>query len=226
MNEPDPQTESRTERRSYLIEVLTAIVLGLATVGAAFAGYQSSLYGGASLDQYNIGVAKTNDANAKMLEASQGYTFDMITWMEWQSRMISADKQDGAQAKLDGEIAKEIEDDFMEERLKEALIWSDKESEKKKTFVHPTESPEYAAALFAETFDLEDQSKRAIAGARRANETGDHFTLITVLFTIVLFFGGIATVFKHQPVKLAMLLMSVLLLCVTAVKLFMLPMAG
>lgn len=226
MDEANQPTEAKAERRSYGIEVITAIVLGLATVGAAFAGYQSSLYGGESLDNYNIGVAKVSESNAKVLEASQGYTFDMITWMEWESRTISAEKQDGAQAKIDGEIAQAIEDDFMEERLKDALKWSSAETIKTKKFVHPTESPEYAMQLFGESFELQDSSKKAIDDARRANRTGDQFTLTTVLFTIVLFFGGIATVFRHVPVKLAMLVLSVALLGVTAVKLFSLPFAG
>lgn len=226
MQESTESTAAADSKRGYIIEIVTAVVLGLATVGAAFAAYQASLCDGNTLDRYNEGIAKITESSAKQLEAAQSYTFDMITWMEWQSRKISADKQDGPQAKIDGEIAQEIEDDFMEERLKQALIWSDNETVKQKKYVHPTESPDYAMDLFADTFALQDESKKAIEQAKRANDLGDQFTLTTVLFTIVMFFSGIATVFKRDAVKMTMLVLATLLLVATAAKLFMLPMAG
>ncbi len=215
-----------SDRRGYLIEVVTAILLGLATLGAAYAAYQASLYDGNSLDRYSEAIAKTAETSGKQLEAQGGFTLDMITWMEWQSRVIASGSENSAQAKADEVIAQSIYDDFMEERLKDALDWSDKESKAQKKFVHPTESPDYGLALFSDAFENQEQATNAMKAARKANDIGDRFTLLTVLYTIALFFAGIATVFKRDPVKLALLGMGVALFLFTTAKLAMLPAAG
>ncbi len=214
------------EKRGYMIEVITAILLGLATLSAAYAAYQASLYDGNSLDKYSDGITKSSEASGKALEAQGGFTLDMITWMEWQSRVISSTEPGNVQAKADGLIAENIYNDFMEERLKVALEWSDKQSEGKKDFVHPTESPEYAAELFSGAIESQEQAALAIKEARKANDIGDQFTLVTVFYTIVLFFAGIATVFKRDPVKFALLGMGIVLFLFSTVKMLGLPAAG
>jgi len=219
-------SEARAERRGYVIELVTALVIGAATVGAAWATYQESLYSGQSLDRYNEAIAKLEDSNTKNLEALQGYSFDMITWMEWQNHTIAADKSTGPAAKVEKEIADTIFADFMEERMRDALAWAEEESQKQKKVVHPTDSDEYAMSLFGDTFQVREESDQAIEAARKASEVGDQYTLITVFFTIVLFFAGIATVFKRDPIKVAMLIMAVVILVGTGIMLIGQPVAG
>lgn len=220
------ESSAPSDRKGYVIELLTALIIGAATVGAAWATYQESLYSGESLDRYNVGIAKLNDANTLNLEANNGFTFDMITWMEWESRTIAAESLRGDAAKVEREIADAISQDFMEERMKDALSWAKEETKNQKTLVHPTDSDTYAMALFGDTFQAREESDQAIDSARKASATGDQYTLITVFFTIVLFFAGIATVFKRDPIKLAMLVMAVLLLVGTGIRMFGLPVAG
>ncbi len=210
-------TDAQRERRSYIIEILTAILLGLASIGAAYAAYQASLYDGNSLDKYSEGISKAGEASGKQLEAQGGFTLDMITWMEWQSRIIANGPNDV--------VAQSIYDDFMEERLKLALEWSEKES-KGKTYAHPMDSPDYAVELFSPAITVQETSAAAMAEARKANDTGDQFTFVTVLYTIVLFFAGIATVFKRDPVKLSLLVMGLALFVLSTFKLLQLPAAS
>ena len=139
---------------------------------------------------------------------------------------MASERGTGDKAKVDAEIAQSIEEEFMEDRLKEALVWADEESAKKKTRVHPTDSDAYALELFGEALDTEAESTKMFEKARKANDMGDKFTLITVYFTIVLFFSGITTAFKRDPVKLTMLALSAVFLAYTTVKLFQLPAAG
>lgn len=70
-SESNSATDAKVERRSYLIEMVTAILLGLATVGAAYAAYQASLYDGNSLDRYSEGISKSAEASGKQLEARE-----------------------------------------------------------------------------------------------------------------------------------------------------------
>lgn len=211
------------EKRAYLLEVLTAIVLGLGTTGAAYAAYQASLYDGNSLDAYTEGLLKSSDASKMTLEAQNNFTYDMITWMQWQGHIVAAEKLSGKEAEVEQALADSVATDFIEERLKLAMEWSDKESAKQGKFISPLESEDYALELFAEAFDTEAAMKATIEKARKANNTGDEYTLLTVLFTISLFFAGIATVFKRDPVKIALLGAGAVTLTFTAIRLFGLP---
>lgn len=62
-------SEARAERRGFVIELVTALVIGAATVGAAWETFQETLYSGQSLDRYNEAIAKLADSNTKNLEA-------------------------------------------------------------------------------------------------------------------------------------------------------------
>lgn len=226
MSNEKTNDELRAEKRETTLEIVTAIVLGIATMGAAFAAYQASLYSGSSLDHYSMSLTKSSSANAKTLEASQNFTYDMITWLEYEARLISASKGEGAQAKVDGEVAKEIERDFLEDRMKEALAWSKKQSRKTGKQVHPTDSEDYAIALLGEAVDTETQQDAEIEKARKDNSTGDKFTLSTVLFTIVLFFTGIAAVMRRLPIKTVLISIATLFLGFALIHLLSLPLAG
>lgn len=218
--------DKQLEKRETILEVVTAVVLGIATMGAAFAAYQSSLYNGSSLDHYSMSLVKSSSANAQTLEAAQNFTYDMITWLEWKSRQVSAAKGEGNQAKVDNEVAQTIERDFMEDRMKSAIAWAKNESAKNGQLVHPTDSEEYALALMAEAFDTEIEQEAEIEKARKDSSTGDKFTLSTVLFTIVLFFTGIAAVFKRLGLKTVMISIAVVFLLVSLVHILSLPLAG
>jgi len=221
---PDPVAAA--ERRSTIIEVITAILLGLATIGAAYAAYQASLYDGNSLENYSIGISKTAEGSGKDAQAMQVLMTDMNLWMEWQSRMISADKNDGAQAKIDKEIADTIENNFMSAELQEAIIWSVEESEKQKKHIDYTDNEAYALSIFSDSLDFEDKAAAAFATAGKQNGIGDKYMFVTVLFAIVLFFAGIALVFKREGVKLTIILIAAGLFVFSLVRLLGLPPAS
>lgn len=226
MNTQINAAELRTEKRETLLEIVTAIVLGIATIGAAFAAYQASLYSGSSLDHYSMSLVKTANANAQTLEASQSFIYDMITWLEYESRTISASKGAGIQAKVDGEVAKVIEKDFLEDRMKAAIAWAKEESKKSAIRLHPTDSEDYAMELLGGAVDTETEQVAEIEKARKDNSTGDKFTLSTVLFTIVLFFTGIAAVMRRLGIRTVLISIATLFLAFAVVHLLSLPLAG
>jgi hypothetical protein len=70
-----------------------------------------------------------------------------------------------------------------------------------------------------------NERNQALKRAILYGDIGDQFTLMSVLFAMVLFFTGIAAVFKREPVKIALLSLDALLLIVTATRMLMLPAA-
>jgi hypothetical protein len=61
------------------------------------------------------------------------------------------------------------------------------------------------------------------AEATQANQTADNYVLLTVIFAMVLFFGGISGKFKSRMVDLAMLILAYVLFTVGVVVMLRYP---
>jgi hypothetical protein len=61
--------------------------------------------------------------------------------------------------------------------------------------------------------------------ARKANETSDTSLLLTVLFSVALFLGGITAAFKTRRIRGIVLVLSVMTITAAAIFLAFLPMA-
>ncbi|MBX7132803.1 MAG: hypothetical protein K1X67_09025 [Fimbriimonadaceae bacterium] len=223
--ETSPRSDAaRLDHRSYVLEVLLAIVLGLSTVGAAYAAYQASRYDGNALAAYSESLAKTNDTNAAELRAAQRLTMDMLGFNQFKALQLAT-----AQAKTpaDQQTVYAISVVFQEESFSgtfaKAVQWSEDEYEKKKQVVSPADYEPYVKELEAPALAIRKERESALDDARSFGDLGDQFTLMTVLFTIVLFFTGIAAVFKRDPVKITLLVAASVLLVATAARLFTLP---
>ncbi len=222
---PSPNAQ-RIDHRSYVLEVLLAVVLGLSTVGAAYAAYQAARYDGNALDAYSDSLVKTNDTNAAELQASQKLTMDMLSFNQFKALQLAT-----AQAKTPEDqqtvyaISVVFQDESFSGTFAKAVKWSEDTYEQKKEVVSPAKYEPYVKELEAPALEIRKQRDVALDTARNFGEMGDQFTLMTVLFTIVLFFTGIAAVFKRDPVKITLLVAASVLLLATAARLFTLPAA-
>ena len=70
------------ELRDYKLDVVGAIVLGITTALAAFAAYQSALWGGNQATAYTQAISTLGDANREMLKGVQERSFDTTVWIE------------------------------------------------------------------------------------------------------------------------------------------------
>lgn len=80
--------------------------------------------------------------------------------------------------------------------------------------------------LLGGAVDTETEQVAEIEKARKDNSTGDKFTLSTVLFTIVLFFTGIAAVMRRLGIRTVLISIATLFLAFAVVHLLSLPLAG
>ena len=65
------------------LEVVATVLLGLGTILAAFAAYQSALWGGNCLTAYNQAVIKFGDANREYLNGALATSFDTMVYLEY-----------------------------------------------------------------------------------------------------------------------------------------------
>lgn len=76
------EKQSLINRLKEHVELCTAALLGLATLGAAYAAYQSALWNGNMIASYNSGIVKFGEANREYLRGSMDISFDTMIYLE------------------------------------------------------------------------------------------------------------------------------------------------
>ncbi|HBS89013.1 MAG: hypothetical protein A2W91_06175 [Bacteroidetes bacterium GWF2_38_335] len=92
-------------------------------------------------------------------------------------------------------------------------------------FFTPIYCQKYTEALTKEVDSLYVKGEEYTALGRQHNETGDTYMLLTVLFTIVLFFAGITMALKQPSIKFVFILISIGMLVISTIWMVQLPMA-
>lgn len=238
------------------LELVATILLGLGTILAAFAAYQSALWGGNCLTAYNQAVIKFGDANREYLNGALATSFDTMVYLEYLredarteadvDKMISKDmvraiawadqsydtKIDALESGQEAKIEDTLEAKWEEfDELEEGSAEQDKilaeifELESKIAYLPFLESPRYRASRRAPGDNLAKEAQAKMEEGIRANGIGDAFTLVTVYFTISLFFAGLAAVLRKDQTRVALLGLSGLVFLLSVIRMLLLPFA-
>ncbi len=78
----DMADDDKDSRRDNILDLTGAVVLALTTALAAFAAYESSLWGGNQATAYTQATITLGEANRELLHASQERAFDTAVWLE------------------------------------------------------------------------------------------------------------------------------------------------
>ena len=182
------------------IEVVAAILLGLAGILTAYAAFQGALEDGNSLDKYTLSAKLTSDANGYYSDGKQQFGQDLALFTQFQILVETGDES----------TAQVLSDNFFSPELKTAYdAWFAMGDASPAT---PLDMDEYVLQDYIEGDALSEESDAAFAEAQKANEDGDKFELATVFLAVALFLAGIASLLKARAVQVAMLLASVVLI--------------
>lgn len=108
---------------------------------------------------------------------------------------------------------------------KPAATATEDEDEEGLDFTTPKDAAEYHRSLFKDADARRKESNAKFAEGQKANQTGDKFTLMTVLFTISLFFGGLAATIKRFRIRVVFVGVALVVLVAVAVSMVGLPRA-
>ena len=192
------KASAREQRVKEGIEFGATVLMAVAAILTAWAAFQSTKWSGVQADNYSAAsAARTESAKATTLAATQR-SIDAETFLSWLSA-YSADLKSGAvdpagaydpdAATLSGFIA----DRFRPEFLPAFDAWiASRPVVNDEAAGTPLELPEYQleASAIADQFEADASAKTATA--RDANQRGDNYVLLTVLFATALFFAGIS----------------------------------
>lgn len=211
--------ESAESSKTFdLFELCVALLLGFSAIGAAVASHQAGLWGGQSVEGYGESAAMTTRASTTYNDELTTYIQDtqvdtrakeliwealeirneeraerlkqVASWLyvsqlsepAYAALKLPPLKKDNSDPSVEGIVEGEEGFSFSDETLERALNIDLGEDYVEKVF--STSGEEFEAA--AKRFDV----------GRKANSTGDQFSLAGVILTVALFFGGLALVFK------------------------------
>ncbi|MDI1344178.1 MAG: hypothetical protein PSV22_08790 [Pseudolabrys sp.] len=186
-------------------EVIIAILLGVVSIGTAYASYESSLYGGQQAQAYTNGTNFSTEAESLYLEGNQQYVQDSQLWQTLTELRLDIANPDpaiseAAQIKYDTVYFQSVSDDFGA-----AIERADAENTANPDFyVDPSNDEEYQATLFGDYSDMKTKAEKTIAEGDLANTYGDRLTLATVIMAVSLFLLGIGAVVSAFRIKLIM----------------------
>jgi hypothetical protein len=199
--------------KSDWIELLAALLLALATIAAAWCAYQSTRWGGVQADSYaRAGAARQESVRA----SSRAFALTVIDVQVFQSWI-------GAKNAADDRLSAFYEARFRPEFLPAFQAWLASAPAGTIPPGTPFALPAYQLAEQTRSDDLSSQAEAFTAEARAANQTGDDFVLLAVIFASVLFFAGVGTKFRGYRVRVVMVAFAVGLFGLALIFVFSLP---
>ncbi len=208
--ESGPQDDSSARSpvphdRSRTAEMISAVVLSLATVLAAWSAFQSAKWSGVQSIRFSQAAALRTESVRASTTAGQQTQIDVAVFSQWVN----------AYAAKDTRLADFYFERFRAEFKPAVNAWlATKPLQNPGAPASPFSMPEYKLAATAKANDLRDSAEEHTTLALRANQNSDNYVLLTVLFASTLLFAGLAPKFTAAGVQTVMGALSVTLLFV------------
>ncbi|MCH0540411.1 hypothetical protein I3F58_12685 [Streptomyces sp. MUM 203J] len=180
-------------------EFTLAVILALAAVGTAWAGFQSQKWGGVQANSFAAASAARTESTRQSTEAGQFLTIDVIMFTQWLTALneeILADpskRPEGEYVPDPDSVSGLLFTRFRSEFKPAVNAWlktrplTDPDAPST-----PFSMPEYQLATLAEAVKELKEAERLSAKARQSNQRSDNYVLTAVLFALVLFFASVA----------------------------------
>ena len=214
-DEPPPaggMTEATPAERR--LELVSTVLLALATVATAWAAYQSRQWTGEQAQGYSRATAGRITANRVAAVANRQGQIDVATFIAW----VDAHEQHRAG------LADFYRARFRAEFKPPFAAWlAAKPFGNAAAPPTPFAMPQYRLKASAEAERLEVAAAADSQQAKAANERADNYMLAVVLFASALFFAGISTRLKTERTRTAILGLGCVVLVGTVIWLSTLP---
>jgi hypothetical protein len=203
-----------TRRAHRWAEVLTAILLALATVATAWAGYQSSRWHGRQAESAGSSVAQRLEATRTAADANRQVQIDVATFTEWVDAHLEGDAERAA---------------FYRRRFRPEFVpafdaWlAQRPFTDSAAALSPFAVPQYRLAALEQVDRLEAEAAAAADQVKTDIQRADNYLLAVVLFAAALFFAGISTRLQTARARIAVLGLGCVVFVATAIWLATFP---
>lgn len=186
----------RESSRKRKIEVYVAFLMAFATIGAAWASYESSRWGTVQTANFVGANAARVDSTTLSTRGGQEVQIDVALFFQAANAFAAGDMD-----LLDFYVERfrpEFRPAFDAWLAMEPLANPDAANT-------PFELPEYMLPEFTESDALVAEAEEATARAATANQRSDNYVLATVVFAAILLFAGISSMFRAEKVRFAVI---------------------
>ncbi|MFC8730834.1 hypothetical protein ACFT5B_00050 [Luteimicrobium sp. NPDC057192] len=206
--------EAPEERRARLRETITVIVLSVTAILTAWSGFEASKWGGAMSIAFSQASSARIEASRDASEASAAKQIDVSTFALFVQAYSTGNTQ--LETFAENRMADRFKPAFQEWLAAKPL----KNPDAPKT---PFELPSYVPPGQKEAVAADKRADVLFQVALRNNQRGDNYTILTVLFALVLFFAAFSGRFKAVRTQWTMLGGALVLLTVGVVLLASYP---
>jgi hypothetical protein len=169
---PDNGSEQEREGKSAA-DILTVFLLSLIAVLTAWCGFESSKWGGEMSIAFSQASSARIQSTAAEAQANAARQYDLTVYTQW---VLAVEAQD-----TDLQV-------FIEERFSpEFAVAFDAWENGGREALGPFAVPEYVPPGTLESVALAERADAKFDEALEYNQRGDNYTLLTVLFALVLF---------------------------------------
>lgn len=196
-------SQDAPDLRRSRAELVVTVILSIATVLTAWSAFQATKWGGEMSLQFSAANAARTFAVEASNTANAQTTIDVTLFAEWASAV--ANEQDELAAFLEARFREEFRPAFAAWLATEPLVAPDAPAS-------PFDMAAYVVAARLEADALVAEADDASQAARDANQRGDNYVLLSVLFASVLFFAGVSTKTNSFMTQIALTTLSAVLL--------------
>ncbi|MFV0533777.1 MAG: hypothetical protein ACK5MR_09005 [Cumulibacter sp.] len=173
-----PSAEGDSEREKSVREIILVVLMSITAVLTAWSGFQASKWGGEMSIAFSEASSARVQASTHEGTARDARQFDLTIYSEW---VVAT--QTG-----EDEFADYIESRFTPAFAVAFDAWvADGMQENS-----PFERPEYLPDGTAEAQQWTERADQRFADALKNNQRGDNYSILTVLFALVLFLAALA----------------------------------
>ncbi len=195
-------------------EVIVALILSATVVATAWSAFQAGKWGGAMTVAFNEAAVNRTIAATDIAQASRDITGDRATFSSYVLALAA-----GQEA-----VAEILFEEFRDEVKPLVVAWLAENPLNNPGVPSPFDDPSYTVIGTMETAiaAVDGAEAHTTLGLEARSNVGN-YTLLTVVFAVVLFLAGLSRQFRSRPVSIALGVVSVVLLAAGLVALITLP---
>jgi hypothetical protein len=209
-----------SDSKNIFNETWSAILMSLTALLTAWSAYQSNLWNGNQAYELTQGIESHTTLTQEVLGTAQHKMMDGIISLQVVEALVRGDQ---------------VLVDFLLPRLREDLRepisnWLALDPmHNKDAPAHPLRMPEYLEKVVKKSEDhqakIHAASSQHMRDAQRTGDIADNYVLLTVLFSAVLFFAGIASSFKNRHLQTVLVAIATAVMLISLWKLCTLDVA-
>ena len=199
----EPTAKARVLHVDHVLELVAAIILGVATIATAWSGYQAALWNGVQATDYVKASGYRVESTRASTLAGQQQLYDSQVFSQWLNAHLTGNEQ----------LATISERRFRDEFRVAFQAWLATDP-----FTNanappgPLLMPQYVQAKAQEADQLEAKAAATLEAGQEANATSDRYVQFTVIFASALFLAATSDRFRWRSMRLALLAMAMVAL--------------